>query len=131
MLLRVCIQLLHAQTHLNLCTLNSFPMLCLYLHIVYFFSHFYYIFFFPKRVASLLTKVVQEIERRISTQEEHIQNVRYTLHIYYLRHHCYDILSPPQQNNLIKACEEKYQSRIRVLETLASGTGEEIKVNLD
>jgi hypothetical protein len=30
-----------------------------------------------------------------------------------------------QQNNLFKAREEKYQSRIRVLEALASGTGEE------
>ena len=33
-----------------------------------------------------------------------------------------------QQNNLFKAREEKYQSRIRVLEALASGTGEETKV---
>lgn len=30
-----------------------------------------------------------------------------------------------QQNNLFKVREEKYQSRIRVLEALASGTGEE------
>lgn len=29
-----------------------------------------------------------------------------------------------QQNNLFKAREEKYQSRIRVLEALASGTNE-------
>ncbi|XP_020089510.1 kinesin-like protein KIN-14D isoform X2 [Ananas comosus] len=57
----------------------------------------------PYRVACLLRKVIQEIERRISTQAEHIRN----------------------QNNLIKAREEKYQSRIRVLETLASGTSEQ------
>ncbi|XP_042404762.1 kinesin-like protein KIN-14C [Zingiber officinale] len=54
----------------------------------------------PHRVSCLLRKVVQEIERRISTQADHIRN----------------------QNNLIKAREEKYQSRIRVLETLANGT---------
>ncbi|XP_065864226.1 kinesin-like protein KIN-14P [Euphorbia lathyris] len=57
----------------------------------------------PHRVACLLRKVVQEIERRISTQAEHLRT----------------------QNNLFKSREEKYQSRIRVLETLASGTGEE------
>ncbi|KAF2324848.1 hypothetical protein GH714_018034 [Hevea brasiliensis] len=57
----------------------------------------------PHRVACLLRKVVQEIERRISTQAEHIRT----------------------QNNLFKSREEKYQSRIRVLEVLASGTGEE------
>ncbi|KAB2609524.1 kinesin-4-like [Pyrus ussuriensis x Pyrus communis] len=57
----------------------------------------------PHRVSCLLRKVVQEIERRISTQAEHLRT----------------------QNNLFKAREEKYQSRIRVLETLASGTSEE------
>ncbi|KAF8369925.1 hypothetical protein HHK36_032044 [Tetracentron sinense] len=57
----------------------------------------------PHRVACLLRKVVQEIERRISTQAEHLRT----------------------QNNLYKSREEKYQSRIRVLETLATGTGEE------
>ncbi|XP_064960861.1 kinesin-like protein KIN-14P isoform X2 [Musa acuminata AAA Group] len=60
----------------------------------------------PQRVACLLRKVVQEIERRISTQAEHIRN----------------------QNNLIKAREEKYQSRIRVLETLANGTPDETQI---
>ncbi|XP_074580843.1 kinesin-like protein KIN-14C [Curcuma longa] len=60
----------------------------------------------PHRVSCLLRKVVQEIERRISTQADHIRN----------------------QNNLIKAREEKYQSRIRVLETLANGTICEIQV---
>ncbi|KAM6592339.1 hypothetical protein CsatA_000042 [Cannabis sativa] len=57
----------------------------------------------PHRVACLLRKVVQEIERRISTQAEHLRT----------------------QNNLFKAREEKYQSRIRVLEALAIGTNEE------
>ncbi|XP_073110739.1 kinesin-like protein KIN-14C isoform X3 [Elaeis guineensis] len=60
----------------------------------------------PQRVACLLRKVVQEIERRISTQAEHIRN----------------------QNNLIKAREEKYQSRIKLLETLATGTNEETQM---
>ncbi|XVF53918.1 hypothetical protein PTKIN_Ptkin05aG0138400 [Pterospermum kingtungense] len=59
----------------------------------------------PHRVACLLRKVVQEIERRISTQADHLRT----------------------QNNLFKAREEKYQSRIRVLEALASGTSEETK----
>eukprot|EP00268_Persea_americana_P019907 TRINITY_DN20251_c0_g1_i2.p1 TRINITY_DN20251_c0_g1~~TRINITY_DN20251_c0_g1_i2.p1 ORF type:complete len:370 (-),score=77.59 TRINITY_DN20251_c0_g1_i2:933-2042(-) len=62
----------------------------------------------PQRVACLLRRVVQEIERRISTQAEHIRN----------------------QNNVIKAREEKYQSRIRVLETLAMGTSEESQARL-
>ncbi|KAL3512250.1 hypothetical protein ACH5RR_024967 [Cinchona calisaya] len=57
----------------------------------------------PHRVACLLRKVVQEIERRISTQAEHLKT----------------------QNNLFKAREEKYQSRIKVLEALAAGNSEE------
>ncbi|XP_044476477.1 kinesin-like protein KIN-14P isoform X2 [Mangifera indica] len=60
----------------------------------------------PYRVACLLRKVVQEIERRISTQAEHLRT----------------------QNNLFKAREEKYQSRIQVLEALASATGEETEL---
>ncbi|KAL0701681.1 hypothetical protein Bca4012_057803 [Brassica carinata] len=60
----------------------------------------------PQRVACLLRKVVQEIERRISTQAEHLRT----------------------QNNIFKAREEKYQSRINVLEALASGTGEENEI---
>ncbi|XP_022872169.1 kinesin-like protein KIN-14C isoform X2 [Olea europaea var. sylvestris] len=60
----------------------------------------------PHRVACLLRKVVQEIERRISTQAEHLRT----------------------QNNLFKAREDKYQSRIRVLEALATGTGEETQI---
>ncbi|KAL7588217.1 hypothetical protein Lser_V15G40875 [Lactuca serriola] len=53
----------------------------------------------PHRVACLMRKVVQEIERRISTQAEHLRT----------------------QNNLFKTREEKYQSRIRVLEALSNG----------
>ncbi|THU74398.1 hypothetical protein C4D60_Mb04t32910 [Musa balbisiana] len=63
----------------------------------------------PQRLPCWLRKVVQEIERRISTQAEHIRN----------------------QNNLIKAREEKYQSRIRVLETLATGTKEETQIAMN
>ncbi|KAK8687352.1 hypothetical protein V6N13_086176 [Hibiscus sabdariffa] len=60
----------------------------------------------PLRVACLLRKVVQEIERRISTQADHLRT----------------------QNNLFKIREEKYQSRIRVLEALATAeNGEETK----
>ncbi|XP_002437142.2 kinesin-like protein KIN-14M isoform X2 [Sorghum bicolor] len=61
----------------------------------------------PYHIACLLRKVMLEIERRISTQAEHIRN----------------------QNNLIRAREEKYKSRIRVLEALASGTGGQIQIN--
>ncbi|KAK7291434.1 hypothetical protein RIF29_06571 [Crotalaria pallida] len=57
----------------------------------------------PQRVACLLRKVVQEIERRISTQSEHLKT----------------------QNNLFKVREEKYQSRIKVLEALATGRRED------
>nr|XP_027193131.1 kinesin-like protein KIN-14K isoform X2 [Cicer arietinum] len=60
----------------------------------------------PHRVACLLRKVSQEIERRISTQAEHMRI----------------------QSNLFKAREEKYQSRIRVLETLASTNSKENEI---
>ncbi|MCL7028894.1 hypothetical protein MKW94_003513, partial [Papaver nudicaule] len=63
----------------------------------------------PHRVACLLRKVVQEIERRISAQAEHIRT----------------------QNNTYKAREEKYQSRIRVLETLATGSNEETRLTVN
>ncbi|KAI6683393.1 hypothetical protein NL676_029306 [Syzygium grande] len=63
----------------------------------------------PHRVACLLRKVVQEIERRISTQAEHLRT----------------------QNNLFKAREEKYQSRIKVLEALATGPCEETEISMD
>ncbi|GMP96284.1 hypothetical protein CsSME_00044991 [Camellia sinensis var. sinensis] len=57
-------------------------------------------------MAFLLKKVVQEIEQRVSTQAEYLK----------------------KQNNLYKVLEEKYQSRMRVLETLATGTYEENEV---
>ncbi|KAJ3704038.1 hypothetical protein LUZ61_007743 [Rhynchospora tenuis] len=60
----------------------------------------------PHRVVFLLRKVVQEIERRISTQAEHIRN----------------------QNTVIKAREDKYRSRIKALETLVNGTNEENQI---
>lgn len=60
----------------------------------------------PQRVAYLLRKVVQEIERRIATQAEHLRT----------------------QSNLFKAREHKYQSRIKVLEALAKGTSEESEI---
>ncbi|XP_049399374.1 kinesin-like protein KIN-14K isoform X1 [Solanum stenotomum] len=60
----------------------------------------------PQRVACLLRKVVQEIERRISTQAEHLRT----------------------QSNLFKSREEKYQSRIRIMEHLATGTSEETQI---
>ncbi|XP_074317209.1 kinesin-like protein KIN-14C [Silene latifolia] len=60
----------------------------------------------PQRVAYLLRKVVQEIERRIATQAEHLRT----------------------QSNLFKAREEKYQSRIKVLDALAKGTSEESEI---
>ncbi|XP_044477100.1 kinesin-like protein KIN-14J isoform X2 [Mangifera indica] len=60
----------------------------------------------PQNLACLLREVVLLIERRMATQAHHLKN----------------------QNNLYRACEEKYQSRIRVLETLARGSTEENKV---
>ncbi|KAL8140321.1 hypothetical protein V2J09_006342, partial [Rumex salicifolius] len=60
----------------------------------------------PQRVACLLRKVVQEIERRLATQAEHLRI----------------------QNNLYKNREEKYQSRITLLEALATGTNEETEI---
>ncbi|KAI9081116.1 hypothetical protein K1719_036875 [Acacia pycnantha] len=54
----------------------------------------------PPRVACLLRKVVQEIERRITTQADHLRTAR----------------------------EDKFQSRIKVLEALASETTEESEV---
>uniref|UniRef100_A0A0D9WR59 Kinesin motor domain-containing protein n=1 Tax=Leersia perrieri TaxID=77586 RepID=A0A0D9WR59_9ORYZ len=65
----------------------------------------------PYHLFCLLRKVILEIERRISTQAEHIRNIIPVV-----------IVAWMQQNNLMKAREEKYKSRIRVLEALASGT---------
>lgn len=63
----------------------------------------------PYRIACLLRKVIVEIERRMSSQAGHIRN----------------------QNNLIKAREEKYQSRIRVLEALAGGASGQTHMEKD
>ncbi|KAE8677948.1 Kinesin-4 [Hibiscus syriacus] len=57
----------------------------------------------PHSVACLLRKIVQEIEWRVSTRAKTLKD----------------------QNKLFRAREEKYQSRIRALETLAKGTEEE------
>lgn len=88
--------------------------------------------FIPQRVACLLRKVVQEIERRISTQAEHLRTVVSKILLLLF---CIELFSLitwllfyVQQNNLYKAREEKYQSRIKVLEALATGTSEETQV---
>ncbi|KHG03288.1 Kinesin-4 -like protein [Gossypium arboreum] len=60
----------------------------------------------PHYVACLLRKIVEEIEWRVSTRAENLKN----------------------QNNLYRAREEKYQSRIRAFETLVKGTLEENKI---
>ncbi|XP_062231921.1 kinesin-like protein KIN-14K [Phragmites australis] len=57
----------------------------------------------PHRVVYLLRKVVQEIERRLCIQAEHIRS----------------------QNIIIKTREEKYRSKIKALEILVNGTNEE------
>ncbi|KAJ8764806.1 hypothetical protein K2173_010271 [Erythroxylum novogranatense] len=60
------------------------------------------------QIAHLLRKVVQVIEHRVSTQAENLKN----------------------QNKLLKVQAEKYQSKVQVLETLATGTTEEMAVLL-
>lgn len=95
------------------------------------------LFYNDQRVACLLRKVVLEIERRISTQSEHLRTVFLVSSEIYIvncfsivfkaREHLRKVLFV-QQNNVFKAREEKYQSRIKVLETLASGTNEENEV---
>ncbi|OQU78322.1 hypothetical protein SORBI_3009G202801, partial [Sorghum bicolor] len=57
----------------------------------------------PHRVVYLLRKVVQEIERRLCIQAEHIRS----------------------QNVIIKTREQKYCSKIKALEILVNGTNEE------
>uniref|UniRef100_J3M901 Kinesin motor domain-containing protein n=1 Tax=Oryza brachyantha TaxID=4533 RepID=J3M901_ORYBR len=57
----------------------------------------------PHRVVYLLRKVVQEIERRLCIQAEHIRS----------------------QNMIIKTREDKYRSKIKALEMLVNGTNEE------
>ncbi|GAA0153082.1 microtubule binding motor protein [Lithospermum erythrorhizon] len=58
----------------------------------------------PQRMSSLLRQVVQEIERRIYTQNEHLK----------------------MQNSTFRAREEKYKSRIKVLEALGEETKSKI-----
>ncbi|NMR95786.1 hypothetical protein HKB01_00605, partial [Vibrio parahaemolyticus] len=58
------------------------------------------------RAACLLRKILQVIQLRFSNQAENMKN----------------------QNNLFKAREGKYQTRINALETLAVGTTEENEV---
>ncbi|CAN4127364.1 unnamed protein product [Withania somnifera] len=60
----------------------------------------------PQCVASLVKLVVQEIEERVSKQADSVR----------------------KQNGLYKSREERYQSRIKALETLALGTTEEHEV---
>ncbi|CAL1401066.1 unnamed protein product [Linum trigynum] len=59
-------------------------------------------------MARMLKQVVQIIEQRVSAQAENLKD----------------------HNNLCRVRSEKYQSRIKVLETLASGSTEEIEVLL-
>lgn len=60
----------------------------------------------PQCVASLVKLVVQEIEERVSKQADNLR----------------------KQNGLYKSREERYQSRVKALETLALGTTEEHEV---
>ncbi|XP_049935025.1 kinesin-like protein KIN-14C [Nymphaea colorata] len=66
----------------------------------------------PPRIEMLLRKVMQEIERRMSTQGEHIKKLKLAL-------------------REVLAREERLVSRAGVLETLATGTSEEIKIVTD
>ncbi|EMS62353.1 Kinesin-4 [Triticum urartu] len=63
----------------------------------------------PHRVVFLLRKVVQEIERRLCVQAEHIRN----------------------QNTIIKTREEKYLSKIKALQVLVNGTNEENQMTVN
>uniref|UniRef100_A0A452ZKT7 Kinesin motor domain-containing protein n=1 Tax=Aegilops tauschii subsp. strangulata TaxID=200361 RepID=A0A452ZKT7_AEGTS len=63
----------------------------------------------PHRVVYLLRKVVQEIERRLCIQAEHIRN----------------------QNTIIKTREEKYLSKIKALQVLVNGTNEENQMTVN
>ncbi|CAI9094078.1 OLC1v1029737C4 [Oldenlandia corymbosa var. corymbosa] len=60
----------------------------------------------PLRVASLLKLVVQEIEQRVSKYPENMK----------------------KQSNLFKSREERYQSKIRALETLTLGSTDEKEI---
>ncbi|KAL6501719.1 hypothetical protein OROGR_026852 [Orobanche gracilis] len=59
-----------------------------------------------QRVASVLKLVVQEIEQRVAKQADNMK----------------------KQSNLYKSREDRYHSKIRALETLATGTSEENEV---
>ncbi|KAF6991164.1 hypothetical protein CFC21_008275 [Triticum aestivum] len=63
----------------------------------------------PHRVVFLLRKVVQEIERRLCVQAEHIRN----------------------QNTIIKTREEKYLAKIKALQVLVNGTNEENQMTVN
>ncbi|XP_062026942.1 kinesin-like protein KIN-14J [Rosa rugosa] len=63
----------------------------------------------PQHLAYLLRKVMQVIEQRFANQAVNLRI----------------------QNNMYKGREEKYQMKMKVLETLASGTSEEIQVVLN
>lgn len=63
----------------------------------------------PHRVVYLLRKVIQEIERRLCIQAEHIRS----------------------QNTIIKTREQKYCSKIKALEMLVNGTNEENQMALN
>ncbi|XP_073131148.1 kinesin-like protein KIN-14J [Henckelia pumila] len=60
----------------------------------------------PQRVASMLKLVVQEIEQRVSKQTENMK----------------------KQGSVYKSREDRYQVKIRALETLATGTTEENEI---
>jgi kinesin family member C2/C3 len=81
--------------------------------------------FFAQHIACLLKKVLLEIERRMSTQAEHIRNVSISILLISQIIHVL-IITCMQQNNLMRAREEKYKSRIRVLEALASGANGQV-----
>lgn len=81
--------------------------------------------------------IVQEIDERISTQVEHIKNVwwiwTWTFSVSPKKNFFFFLLISfsgvyLQQNNHIKASEERYQARTRLLETLATGASEETQV---
>lgn len=76
---------------------------------------------------------MQEVERRILTQADHIRNVRHIGYLLSLKFIMFNVISLLnfQQNNIFRTREEKYQSRIRVLETLAHSTKEENQVTYE
>lgn len=79
---------------------------------------------------------MQEIERRLCVQAEHIRNVRGKfLDIYGFLcfiNTTFESDGPFffQQNTIIKTREEKYLSKIKALEVLVNGTNEENQVHI-